>query len=352
MKLILHIGPHKTGSSSIQASFSKARESLAEQGVVYHVDTELGVRSLSARYSARSGLALPSLLRVYPNADDVIERSEKAWQALEQNAPGCGARLYVISSEHFAALTAEGTEEAVRRLQTIFDEIKVVAYARDPVSMYASSIQQQMKGGLRLSTFPMPGRYGWLLRRQIEPFAELVGKENVIVRNFSRDKLHDGDAVQDFAHVLGMEGQPVTIKTVNENESICGAAVAWLMMANETADPGPSTESRHKVIQSILASERLKAFPSLKLTDKELQSAISAKSYEDMVWVNETFLPADQQLKLGPKTSMLKSVPPEEIRNRVRNWIMSYLTQDAAAAIAEEIVSTKKVQAREKAAAV
>lgn len=76
-KLVLHVGMHKTGTSSIQASFAHNRSVLADHGVGYAgvlenqsgpLYTRLAERPEAYRGNRLYGLERPSFLRLYRRA--------------------------------------------------------------------------------------------------------------------------------------------------------------------------------------------------------------------------------------------------------------------------------------------
>jgi len=344
MHLLLHIGPHKTGSSSIQYALRDGREALAENGVLYYAPDPFPAWSLAALYATEQQRAHPMLRQKFPTDAAVVGWSREVWAGLERAVAGSDAGLCVLSSEHFASLYKNGS--FLTHLGRLFSGITVLAYARAPVALYLSAFQQNIQGGQCLRDLKSPRSYKYVLRRQLEPYIESLGLENVILRNFQRDSLAGGDVVADFQAQMCRFAPKVTIPLLNINESLPGAAIAWLLMVNETWDHSALTEMRRKVISRLKRSPAVAALPNLQLDEPALVAFIQARARDDVDWLNQTFLGDQVPLDPGSMSGDGVKLPPEpELRARMRRWIMGYLTPEAIEIIAEEVIWIPKKRA-------
>src|SRR5215467_15796366 len=98
---LLHIVPHKTGTTTVQGAFHQARERLAAHGVVYAGAGRSPVRATLAVTGrpAMLGEARPDLAY---------------WDKLVREVREAGDQRVVISSEFFA----DANDEAARRVVT------------------------------------------------------------------------------------------------------------------------------------------------------------------------------------------------------------------------------------------
>ncbi|HEY7014390.1 MAG TPA: hypothetical protein VH480_16650 [Streptosporangiaceae bacterium] len=129
---LLHIGPHKTGTTAIQGAFHLARERLADAGVVYPGTGRQPLRSILAVTSqpALMGESRPRMAH---------------WDYLVREVHAAGARRVVVSSEFFA----EADDEAIRR---VVDDlggplVHVVVTLRPLTRILPSQWQQYMQNG-------------------------------------------------------------------------------------------------------------------------------------------------------------------------------------------------------------
>ena len=129
--ILVHIGPHKTGTTTIQAAFHASRGALAEQGVMYAGGTRRPITAVLALRRARARRAAVPEMR--------------HWSGLVDEARGATGRV-VISNEAFADANAK----AIARLVTDLgrDRIHVVATLRPFASILPSQWQQFVQSGL------------------------------------------------------------------------------------------------------------------------------------------------------------------------------------------------------------
>ena len=131
---LLHIGPHKTGTTAIQGAFHLARPRLAEHGVFY---------AGADRQPMRATLAVtgrPAMLGE--------SRPDMAyWDKLVRDVREAGDQRVVISSEFFA----DGDDEAARRVVADLGgpRVQVVVTLRPLARVMPSQWQQYLQNGLR-----------------------------------------------------------------------------------------------------------------------------------------------------------------------------------------------------------
>lgn len=143
--VLVHIGPHKTGTTTIQAAFHASRESLAAQGVVYAGGGRRPILAVLALRGARGKRAVVPDLR--------------HWSGLVDEARAATGRVF-ISNEAFADASPRAIARLVRDLGA--ERIHVVATLRPFASILPSQWQQFVQGGLTI------GFDDWL-REVIDP---------------------------------------------------------------------------------------------------------------------------------------------------------------------------------------
>jgi hypothetical protein len=151
---LLHIGPHKTGSTAIQVALHEAREALAEHGAHYagsHVRPRKAVWSIGVR-GRPVGTSRPP---------------EKHWRHLVDDVTSAGDRRVCVSNEDFGRATPEQIGRIVEDLAG--GDAHVVAVARRLDRYLPSQWQERVKAGdtrsydewLRVVLEPQVGDYSW-----------------------------------------------------------------------------------------------------------------------------------------------------------------------------------------------
>jgi hypothetical protein len=208
-EIILHIGLNKTGTSSIQDFMFLNRAALKAEGVCY---PETGLEG-----AAHHGL---SFWLGTPEADRNLEQSVMALAMRKEIAD---AQLVVISSEDLHTHGARGA----RILARLFagHRVRVVFYVREHLGYLASWYQQNVQASHLSCGFDT---FCHLTRKPLhliaDAWAESFGLDCTIARLYDRDTLVGGDALQDFAEVIGLTGdlKRFVRKPYENNPSVTG----------------------------------------------------------------------------------------------------------------------------------
>ena len=335
MHVVVHIGPYKTGSTAIQYALKRSSEALRAHGILYFLAPPMPARSLSTLFDTDKSINHPQMRRHFSSTKEARRWSANAWQEFEALSGEPDLKLCVISSEYLSSV--RDIAGFLARLRARFDRVTILAYARDPLSLYLSSLQQNIQGGRTLRDLRTPASYRLPYRKFLPTYVETVGIDNVIVRSFARDNLDGGDVVTDFGSQLRRFADVPEIEPVRTNESLPGAALAWLLTVNETWDRKVAGPNRRKVLRRLLNSPEIATLPKLRLENQDFARAIRARTRADCLWLNETFLQGQTLLPVS-ETDELPDLQPDALRAEMRDWIMSYLTPDALRLIAADVI--------------
>ena len=242
MRVFLHIGSEKTGTTAIQQWCGSNARFLREHGI--HYPRALGQRNhvLLACYAAQGGRVadLRKLTGLHAEADMARFRAELP-QRFREEAQAAGAPAILVSNEHLSSrLVAREEAERVRDFfrETVRDpEFKVILYVRRQDEMAQSTYSTYVKSGGRAAFRATPR----LEDRRLNPllvldmWADVFGEENIVVRVFDRTRLVRGDIVHDLMRQIGVnipEGRE-DLQPVREANARLGAeALEFLRLMN------------------------------------------------------------------------------------------------------------------------
>lgn len=221
---ILHIGPMKTGSTSIQHWLHVSTEMLAANGV--HVAQGLG-----RNMSRLAPIVIAHVLGEAPVPSDV-ERLNKFADEVAKLPDS--VHTLVLSGEMLGQQLHRVPE--VRALKEIMDQYcdsyTVVTYLRRQdelsVSRYSTALR---RGDLRARPLSQAINY----ERLLHAWSTVFGRESMRVRIFDRSSLLDGDVVPDFAQTAGLPYEPISEGAVEQNPSIRPEAQQFLHLLVERA---------------------------------------------------------------------------------------------------------------------
>ncbi len=209
-RLVVHIGDHKTGSTSIQYAFAKGQVAIDGAPIAYPTD-------LNHSYLRKHLAAWES---------DKAEEAERAFRRLARRIRQSGAPGALISAE-----ALEGTDPGVLAevLEQFFTraakDIRVIAYVRPHGPRFLSNFAEQVKIGFFSGDLPAYLDHMRAKRRlEYHPrFAALRAAfgERFILRPMIRENLISGSVLDDFVtHAFGSEAV-ITPGAAPANESLC-----------------------------------------------------------------------------------------------------------------------------------
>ncbi len=199
---ILHIGPHKTGSTYIQKYLHANRERFLEFGLNYPnvaIGPQYGHHQVFDKIKALS-------------QDDLSEY-------MRQFLSGA---VNFVSSEKFDRLRPDDIKRLGESLANL--DVKIVYYRRNYVDLLPSWWQERVKQGSRLSfyEFVLPH----ILRpftshiinpcKILDPYADVFGKENIAVIDYDAARKRSGILPPLFA-LLGIESGPIKDEIINRS---------------------------------------------------------------------------------------------------------------------------------------
>ncbi len=144
---LLHIGPHKTGTTTVQAALHQSRAALADRGVHFAGGNAHPIQAAMAA----SGQALPTL-----QATD----GETRWRELVDEVTASRARITVLSSEFFSDAPAERIDGILQALDP--RRTQVVFTLRPLCRILPSQWQQYMQNRPSLKYDDALDYEGWL----------------------------------------------------------------------------------------------------------------------------------------------------------------------------------------------
>ena len=217
--LYLHIGSHKTASTSIQTAMLKNQPLLRENGLYLFCESPVIGQKSSA--NAHRWLEKPFSFYDHASSDNSISHistNERKLDKLFTVASQLSGDV-IISAEGFSWVFSPLEIENIHRSASKkFDEIKVIVYLRRQDHQVVSHRQQASKSihspahlyyGDDESTFPrVIGSNDNYLNyyKRVMNWVDVFGSNQVIVKIFEPSMLNFGDPVKDFFSVLGVTG--------------------------------------------------------------------------------------------------------------------------------------------------
>lgn len=225
--IILHIGRHKTGTSSIQASLSESRALLKQQGVLYP-----GPKFHSGFFEKAFSTNLRNFAKHRNISDNVYNRlvakGTEYLESLSDEAINFSGKI-ILSAESACNFNLESISNMKKKLDKYImpADYKIVLYTRNPVTKANSGIQQLVKGnGLTFEDaisqhLKSPGIYAKI----IEKYSSVFKDTEITVRAFKDALANTGCIVEDFCVLFGIN---LNFPVLRQNDSIAAEIIYFL----------------------------------------------------------------------------------------------------------------------------
>lgn len=229
-QVVLHIGMHKTGSSSIQQSLHRYDDTDAFYATFPEPDHSQPIfTAFSDDYKnyhvwVNSGLS-----------ESEIDAKRQYYRSLlSEMLNRTDRRRLIVSAEDISILDPAEKSSLIDFIKGHNCEVSVVCYVREPAGYAASSFQQEVKGGL--TDVPELIYPSYIVR--LGHFMNILPRDRITVRVFGRSTLVDGDVVSDFCHVVGLDKERISPVTANIGLSLPAAKLIYLFNRQNIVDSG------------------------------------------------------------------------------------------------------------------
>ena len=298
--IILHVGMHKTGTSSIQVTCCNETNNkiLKNSGIIYP-------RSLG---DANHSIPIYSLFTNDPQNYPYIYRNNITENKLFTNNMKTLSNLLneiSDSSCHTLLLSGEDigllTESELFKLRHTFDSIfnnpsyKILQYVRNPVNYYTSVYQTLIISDRLIDNFTIQthSNNDNPFRFRIEPMIEVFGKDNIEIKCFENIIYSNSSLIKDFFNTIGIKSQYIDkIELFRANESISQISADFLKFFRKKYPSGFLKEGKwlNNVKENEFDYIKFMNIKGEKFNIKPShQIELAQKFYKDAEWLFDKF---------------------------------------------------------------
>lgn len=315
MRILLHMGQGKTGTTALQQALHGARARLAQAGVFYPAfgGTEFTHHLLLALVEDPARLPA-AYLAARGGAEAVVDRAWQAWNRTCARVRADRPAVLVLSSEFLIQHTGGPAKRRLcGLLSELSDDISPILYIRHPVEHFRSRLQEWLK----VENRPLPPLRE-ALRDAISDTETAFGRP-VVLRPFDRSVLAGGDIAADFAaSFLCGHAPPDSLAGRIVNPGL--SAEALVLMFRLRAAAGATAEATRQVACLIrpLADLDLEDPPELPMTLHSGVAAAVLRSSDCHRWLCQTgrlAIPGldPAQIDGAPLPGWLLAAPPDRL---------------------------------------
>ena len=309
---IIHIGMHKTGTSSIQKSLYASRAVMKKAISVNYYDLALNHTKLQSIFSEEPELRLMNIIKGFWSRE-FCRSNDSSIKAHLIRALECNdSDFFILSSEEFSEISEDEAKQFQELLQPYFDQIKIICYVRAPSSYVHSRAQQFLKVGATFNLIiqdtvannneivdifydPILKEYrrNYSVRpsyqSRIDKFATVFGAKNVIIRDFTMMVQQNQNIIAEFMNsFLPRELEDGIIEYYRENQAI-SLEEAYLLEAinqkypfivNKGLNPYRARDITHYLSKNAIIKRKF-AFEQLDL------SLYAERIRDDVHWLEQ-----------------------------------------------------------------
>ncbi len=217
LKIILHIGTEKTGTTSIQQFLLLNKDLLSKHGIRSASEVFLNKVSNNFELVLASNPDPGRLIRFRDTGFPVFQAAIKSRLAqLVATAAESGMDTIVFSSEHMSSrLVDESHIETLKQLFPPVCKFKIVVYLRRQDELYLGTQAEAIKRGNSNLKFVDPLKrpankpYGpayYDFDLLLGSWAKVFGDDSIVVRPYERSQLLRGDILEDFHSLIASHG--------------------------------------------------------------------------------------------------------------------------------------------------
>lgn len=286
-KVYLHVGMQKTGTSSIQSTLATNRDLLKKNSYLYpqswsnwHVK-EVGALLYKEKEEERRNILLR---KKYTEKD-----REKIILTLKNEISSSNCENLILSAENIILFSYEGIEKikSIITKELGVSDIKIIISIRNILYFMNSITQQTIKSLFEVNYVELNKKYTYY--NQINKFAEVFGKDNLIVYDFESTVKHTFGVVGCFLEKINFNKESLKfLKIVKTNEGISDIACEIIDFIN-TKEPLVCNNDISKK-RFLGDTKMIEKFSGGKfIIEKKFQKEIIEKSLKDRVWLKENY---------------------------------------------------------------
>jgi hypothetical protein len=239
MRLIIHIGSHKTGTSSIQALFEKNYIYFLNKGILYPQSClgKIKYKSNPTAIAGHRGFSSVLTRPASAEAANIIKGIKAEIDEKEINT-------VIVSSETFFAPKFKPHPSSYE----FFDDVKIVCYLRNPFSFLDSLYREKLCWNGRNETrffqnyVIQEGKYWVNYKGKLDDFGGAFGRENVCVRSY--DDLPRGDVISDFLNVCNIGFDYSMVRSLPKGNPSLPRHLVPLMLRVNSQQLSPASKAK------------------------------------------------------------------------------------------------------------
>lgn len=275
-EVILHIGLHKTGSTSIQKALKGYKKNGVKSIAFEEENHSIPMYTIFSenRYN----------YHIWKNAglckDDIDKKRDEYFDILKSEFKVNNSETLIISGEDLSVLNnseVKALSEFFRSQQVV---TKIICYVREPLSWIVSAAQQQIKMGRHISNLDN------IYKSRLENYIQYFGKKNIRIFEYQKTIESENSIVTHFSRTLSIDLKDPK----RTNQSISPLQFSLIHCLNKLQLQSTRHQTWHAIVQKIMKIDHIYAANGIEKLDNQYFINHLPKFYkDDCDWLQKEF---------------------------------------------------------------
>ena len=275
-QLILHIGIHKTGSTSIQAALKGYNKNKVKYVAFEEINHSIPMYTIFSenRYNYHIWQ------KVGISNEDIDKKKNTYLNILMKEFMNNKVETLIISGEDLSGLKDHEVKKLSEFLTAQQITTTVICYVRDPLSWAVSASQEMAKNG---GTTPNLDN---MFEFRIQKYIKYFGKKNIKVFDYEKSSVSEKSIVRHFSRELSIDLKDLP----HANKSLNPLQFSLLQNLNNIKFKEKRHLTRNVIASKIIKIGLMSPLYSDKKLDKQYFKNLIPDCYEeDCNWLNNEF---------------------------------------------------------------
>ena len=242
VKIYLHIGTEKTGTSTIQEFLFQNRENLMRQGYYYlHMEGRTEYRDLPAYCMNMDRVDRYFKINFIDSKEKRLEFNNRFIIDFHQKMKNLPDHIHtlIISSEHFSSRLRfpDELEKLKQLLRDYTEDITVICYLRNQADKLLSQYSTRVKTGASIKienfykNFISSNKNNY--ESKLDLWGGVFGKNNLEVKIFDKKEFHNNSLLDDFIQIIDKNLlTELNMEISQKNESLSKNGIYFARLVN------------------------------------------------------------------------------------------------------------------------
>lgn len=275
-EVILHIGLHKTGSTSIQTALKGYNKNGVKSIAFKEANHSIPMFTIFSNNRYKYHIWKKQEL----SKDDIDKKRNEYLDILKKELRNEKVKTLIISGEDLSSLNDHEVKVLSEFLNAEQVSTTIVCYVRHPLSWAASAVQELAKNG---NSFPNLDNF---FKVRLGKYIEFFGKKNMKVFDYQKSSAKEKSVVKHFSKILSIDLKDPP----RANESLSALQFSLIRNLNKLNLQKTRHRARDLILSHIMRIESTATSQhSKKVNEQYFVNLITKSSIEDCNWLNKEF---------------------------------------------------------------